>query len=169
MIVPMHKVTLFISAPHQDEALVELRKLGVLHVQHVRPPQSEDISELESALNSVEKCRQILDNTEKPVNLQEITDIKAEDIVSEVLSLIAEKQQIVSRIDEKNTLLEWFETWGKVSAGDIEALQAKGIYLRLYDIERNLLSSIPEDGFAEILHEEKNQLKIALISESEKV
>ena len=169
MIVPMHKVTLFISAPHQDEALGELRKLGVLHVQHVRPPQSEDISELESALNSVEKCRQILDNTEKPVNLQEITDIKAEDIVSEVLSLIAEKQQIASRIDEKNTLLEWFETWGKVSAGDIEALQAKGIYLRLYDIERNVLSSIPEDGFAEILHEEKNQLKIAFISESEKV
>ena len=167
MITPMHKVTLFISTRHRDEALQELRKLGVVHVQHVRPPQSDDISELESALNNVEKCRQILDNTERPVDLRKITDLKADDIVAEVHSLVAEKQQLAARIEEKSTLLEWFENWGKVSAGDIETLQAKGVFLRLYDIGRNSLNNIPENTFAEILYEEKNRLKIALISESE--
>ncbi|MFH1251106.1 MAG: hypothetical protein V1715_08410 [bacterium] len=166
MIVPMQKVTLFISARHQDGALKELRKLGVVHVQHVKAPVSEDISQLEMALSDVEKCLLILNKDGQSVTDINSAGVNTKEIVSEVLALSVEKQQMAGQIDEKESLADWFEAWGKVSVADIEALQEKGIFIRLYNIEKNLLKALPEGSFAEIIYEEKNQARIALISES---
>ena len=166
MIVPMQKVTLFISDRHQEEALQELRKLGVLHVQHVKAPVSEDISQLEMALSDVEKSQLILSNILPGEERQKDLGLSAEKAVSEVLSYAAEKQQLLTQIEEKKALLNWFEAWGKVSTQDIETLQEKGVFIRLYNTDKNLLKILPEGAFVEILQEEKNQVKIALISDS---
>jgi len=164
MIVPMQKVTLFISARHQDSALKELRKLGVIHIQHVKAPASEDISQLESALSDIEKCLLILSSEDQTGDAAGNAD--AAKIVADVLTLSAEKQQLTGRIEEKQTLINWFENWGKVSAADIEALHKKGVFIRLYNVDKTQLKELPEGAFAEILYEEKNQVKIALIAES---
>ncbi|MDO9548246.1 MAG: hypothetical protein Q7J65_04700, partial [Candidatus Marinimicrobia bacterium] len=166
MIVPMQKVTLFISARHQDGALKELRKLGLVHIQHVKAPVSEDISQLEMALSIVDKCLLILNSDGQSVADTKSAGTKAKEIVAEVLALSAEKQQLDGQIEEKQNLVDWFENWGKVSAVDIEALQVKGVFIRLYNIDKNQLKALPEGSFAEILSEEKNHAKIALISES---
>lgn len=165
MIVPMQKVTLFISAPYREAALEELRSVGVVHIQHVKPPQSENIAELEAALRQTEKCRQILSNV-TPEETPQPVKISAGKVVSEVLSVATEKQQIQADIEEKKNLLNWFTTWGRVSAQDIEELRQKGIFLRLYNTDKSVLKNLPEGAFIEILQEDKNQLKIALISES---
>lgn len=166
MIVPMQKATLFISARHQEEALRELRKIGVVHIQHIQPPQSDDIAELESALRDTEKCRLILENTERPLDMKPLKRVKAEEVVSEVLDLMVEKQQLVAQIAEQQNLIEWFESWGRVSAADMRALQEKSIFIRLYNTDKSVLNKLPEGTFVEIIQEEKNLVKIALISES---
>ena len=165
MIVPMQKVTLFISARHQDAALQELRKIGVVHIQHVKAPVSDDIAELELALSNVEKCLLILSSVKPSGEITKAGD-SAEKVVSEVLNLTSEKQQLISQIEEKQDLIDWFENWGKVSVADIAALHEKGVFIRLYNVDKNLLKALPEGSFTEIIHEEKNQVKIALISES---
>jgi len=166
MIVPMHKVTLFISARHQDTALNELRKIGVLHVQHVKAPASEDIAQLEMLLSDVEKSQLILSNVIPGEEGRKKLELSADKAVSEALSYALEKQQLLTQIDEKKVLLNWFEAWGKVSVQDVEALQKKSVFIRLYNTDKNLLKTLPEGAFMEILQEEKNQVKIALISES---
>lgn len=169
MIVPMQKMTLFISARHQDSALQELRKLGLVHIQHLIAPVSEDVSQLESDLNAGEKALVIIDRNIAPGAGVKIDIEQNRKRVGKILELSAEKQRIDTQIEEKNNTLAWFERWGKVAADDIEALQAKGIFIRLYTIDKKSLDDLPEGSFAEILHDDKNQFRIALVAESEEI
>ena len=64
MIVPMKKVTLLTSLKHREATLMQLRKLGVLHIQDVKPPVSEDIHSLETRLDNVDRALQIIPQLE---------------------------------------------------------------------------------------------------------
>jgi V/A-type H+-transporting ATPase subunit I len=167
MIVPMQKVTLFISARHREEALLQLRKLGLVHIQHLKAPVSEDVSQLEAKLNTIEKSLLIIENDARGV--ADKTDKKddIEKLIDEILALSTEAQQIGNIAAEKQNLLAWFERWGKTSLADIEALNKKGIFLRLYDTDKSELKNLPENLHIEIINEDKNRVMLALISESE--
>ncbi|HCK98997.1 MAG TPA: ATPase [Candidatus Marinimicrobia bacterium] len=167
MIVPMQKVTLFISTRHREAALLQLRKLGLLHIQHLKAPISEDVSQLEAKLNTLEKSLLIIENEARGV--ADRTDKKddIEKLVDEILALSAEAQQISDIVDEKQNLLAWFERWGKISPTDIEELNKKGIFLRLYNTDKSVLKDLPENLHVEIISADKNRVLLALISESE--
>ncbi len=167
MIVPMQKVTLFISARHKDAALRQLRKLGVVHIQHLKPPISDDISGLEARLNSIEKSLLIIENDAQSVANKTDKKDDIEKLVDEILALSSERQQIDGIIEEQESLLAWFERWGKISAADVEALKDKEIYIRLYNVYKNVLKNLPDDTIVEILHEDKNQALLALVAENE--
>ena len=167
MIVPMQKVTLFISARYKDAALRQLRKLGLVHIQHLKAPVSEDVSQLEAKLNTFEKSLLIIEND--ALGIADKTDKKddIEKLVDEILALSSERQQNDGIIEEQESLLAWFERWGKISAADVEALKDKGIYIRLYNVHKNVLKNLPDDAIIEILHEDKDQALLALVAETE--
>ncbi|MBU4444033.1 hypothetical protein KJ656_02980, partial [bacterium] len=149
MIVPMQKVTLFISARHKDAALRQLRKLGVVHIQHLKPPISDDISGLEARLNSIEKSLLIIENNVQGVADKTDKTDNTEKLVDEILALSSERQQNDGIIEEQESLLAWFERWGKISAADLETLKDRGIYIRLYDVYKNVLKNLPDDAIVE--------------------
>lgn len=167
MIARMQKVTLFISAPYRDEALRKLRRLGVVHIQHLQSPVSEDISRLESELNVTARCLALIESNAPAVTEKKSGIAQSAKIVDEILALSSEKQQISAVIEEKKSLLNWFERWGKVSTADLEILKAKGIFIRLYNAERSMLKGLPEEAVIQVLSENKNELQLALVSESE--
>jgi len=169
MITPMQKVTLFISARHQEEALRQLRKLGVVHIQHLKPPISDDVAALESSLRAVEKSLGIIAGYNQPAVVKKGEPEDCQKMVTDISALAAEMQQLKSRIEEKSALLDWYHRWGVISKNDLLELREKGVYLRLYGVDRSVLKNLPEAAFAEILMEDKNQLQIALIAESENI
>jgi V/A-type H+-transporting ATPase subunit I len=169
MITPMQKVTLFIITRHQVEALRQLRNLGVVHIQHLKPPVSDDVSQLESSLRAVEKSLGVIAMYNQSSTAKIAKTADCQKMVTDVSTLAAEKQQLQSRIEEKSAILNWYDRWGIISENDILELQGKGVYLRLYGIERSVLKNLPEATFAEILKEDKNQLQIAFVAESEEV
>jgi len=169
MITPMQKVTLFISARYQEEALRRLRKLGVVHIQHLKPPVSDDVSELESSLRAVEKSLGIVAGYTQPAIAKKAKPGDCQKMVTDISALAAEMQQLKSRIEEKGALLDWYDRWGIISEKDISDLRAEDVYLRLYVVDRSILKNLPETAFVEILKEDKNQLQIAFIAESEEV
>jgi len=169
MIVPMKKVVVFVTSSARDAALKQLCKLGVVHIQHFKPPMSDDISKIENSLSAVEKSLGIIKGYNKPHTAEIKEPEKCQKLVFDVLALDAEKQQIKSQIEEKRTLLNWYDRWGIISFKDVAELQENGIYLRLYEIDRSVLKNIPEGACVEILKEDKNQLKIAFITESKGV
>lgn len=169
MIVPMKKVVLFVSSPARDAALMQLRKLGVVHVQPFNPPASEDISKLETAFYNAEKSLGIIGGDNQPPATESVEFEKCQKITADILSLDAEKQRLRTQSEEKNAFLNWYQRWGIISEKDLAELKAHSIYLRLYSLDRSLLKMIPETAIVEILKEEKNQLQIALITESDDV
>ncbi|MDD5764748.1 MAG: V-type ATPase 116kDa subunit family protein [Candidatus Marinimicrobia bacterium] len=165
----MKKVVVFVTSSARDAALKRLRKLGVVHIQHFKPPMSDDISKIENSLSAVEKSLGIIKGYNKPLATEIKEPEKCQKLVFDILALDAEKQQIKSQIEEKRTLLNWYDRWGIISFKDVAELQENGIYLRLYEIDRSVLKSIPEGACTEILKEDKNQLKIAFITKSKNV
>lgn len=169
MITPMQKVTLFVSARHQEEALRQLRQLGVVHIQHLKPPISDDVSQLENSLRAVGKCLGVIAGYNQPPAVKTATPENCQKMITDISALAAEKQQLKLRIEEKSVLLDWYDRWGIISEKNVLELREKGVYLRLYIVDRSILKNLPEAAFAEILREDKNQLQIALIAESEDV
>ncbi len=164
MIVPMQKVTLFISAAYREAALEKLRSLGVVHVTPLQTPVSEDLTQLESELERVGRCQSIL--AEIPAAESEKNGTSAS-VVEKVLALDAERKQLLGKSEEKQALLDWFALWGKVSLRDVEELHTRGIFLHIYRTNRSVLANLPEDFHIEVLEDDKGQLRIALLGQSE--
>lgn len=164
MIVPMRKVTLFISAPHREEALRDLRRLGVVHIQHLKAPISDDVSQLESELNRTEKSLRFLGQELTAQPQKAGPDMASK--VEAVLTLVAEEQQLATQLEEKETQISWYKQWGKISQADREMLARHGISIRLYITDKSFLKRRPPEAHIEILDEDKSTLRLALIADS---
>ena len=60
MIVKMKKATIFVLETHQSEALKDLRKLGVVHL-NIKKGESQDIAQLKEDYGLIENAHKILD------------------------------------------------------------------------------------------------------------
>ena len=56
MIVPMKKVSLLVLDKYRQESLIDLRRLGLLHIKYVKSPVSPDIDSLERKIEDTEKA-----------------------------------------------------------------------------------------------------------------
>jgi vacuolar-type H+-ATPase subunit I/STV1 len=91
MIVPMKKVTLFFSAKHHDEALLRLRHLGVLHIQDIERRASDDIQQIETTLENIER---ILKLPELQQDTGQISEYDPGEIIQKILGLLQQKDSI---------------------------------------------------------------------------
>ncbi|MDZ7332216.1 MAG: hypothetical protein ONB13_03335 [candidate division KSB1 bacterium] len=163
MIVPMKKVTLLTSQQHRDETLIRLRKLGVLHIQDVKPPISEDIQSLENKLDNVERALQIIPangSTDQPMTLDQ-----ASEIVERALSLYRQKENLQHELSELNDINAWYHRWGMISYQSVQQLKEKGIFIRLYITDKSFLKRLPADKLLYI-EEVDGQLHLALFGQS---
>ncbi len=167
MIVPMQKVTLFISTRHRNTALRRLRKTGVVHIRHLQPPRSEDAAQLENELDQIDKSLRILESTESPETHGIPEDRDNRLLVEEINRLSAEHQQNMGIVEENRERMDWFDRWGKISARDLEALHRDNVYIRLYLTDKNFLKKAPDNAIFEILKEDKGLVYLALVSDTE--
>ena len=167
MIVPMQKVTLFISSRHRNSALRRLRKTGVVHIRHLQPPQSEDAGRLENELELIDKSLLLLENTEPPETRVIPEDTDNRRLVEEINRLSAEHQKNMGIVEENRDRMAWFDCWGKISLRDLEDLHRDNVYIRLYLTDKNFLKKAPDNAILEILKEDKGLIYLALVSDTE--
>ncbi len=162
MIVPMKKVTLLTSQHHRDATLIQLRKLGVLHIQDVKPPVSEDIQSLENKLDNVERALQIIpaDGTSG----QPMAVDQAPAIVDQALSLHRHKEGLQRELAELYEINSWFNRWGMISYQSVQLLKEKGIFVRLYVTDKSFLKRLPPDKIIHI-EEVDGQFHLALFGQ----
>jgi len=163
MIVPMKKVTLLTSQQHRDATLIQLRKLGVLHIQDVKPPVSEDIQLLENKLDNVERALQII-----PANGpsdRQISESQAMEIIEQALALHRQREGLRRELAELSEINAWFDRWGQISYRSIQQLREKGIFVRLYVGDKSFLKRLPRDKIVHI-EEVDGQVHLALFSQT---
>lgn len=148
MIVPMKKIAVIVQDKDAQAALSRLRNLGVLHVEHAQPPKGEDLTKLQADLGLLERALNIISSPEfLEKNCPQ--DAPAPKDWHFSAGHIAELYKRLEHLEEysqalKRKIIEW-QAWGDFDPGEIEALAAKGIFLRLYEIPLKELKNIPRE------------------------
>ena len=96
MIVPMSKVTVLVLATDRDAALERLRDLGVIHLEAIRPAETEDV---ETARREWEHVQQVLEVLPRTAQGQP-TGQPAEVIVRRVWEILHRRNDIADRLEE---------------------------------------------------------------------
>lgn len=164
MIVKMKKATILVKENERDSALKKLRKLGVLHINDIVPPVSEDISLLESKLDESIKAMEIIEaDSEKSVKVDQN---QIENEIENILSQHQQKEILQRELEENLETSRWFERWGDVSFASVEQLKSADVFVRYYTCDKSALQRIPRDNITVIAAEKSNTVYLALISTS---
>ncbi|HEX9935158.1 MAG TPA: hypothetical protein VGB38_08180, partial [bacterium] len=160
----MKKVSLFVGTKHRIGALQKLRELGVLHVRPVRPPESEDIDQLRTEAELLEKALSILPPSAG--TLKTGHPAGAESAVSRILDIARRRESVVSQLTEKKSIRDWYGAWGDFSWSTVQALGRAGITIRLYLLDRAALKALPKDRLVAVVGRSGGSYRVVLIAES---
>lgn len=163
MIVKMKKVTLLVSELERLDALKQLRQLGVLHINPVKSPTSEDIYRLQAEIADAEKAAVILEGEVKSPK----EDMEASELVSAALELAQKKDALQNEWNEKSELRKWFDRWGNISYASVQALRDAGVFVSFYSVDKEGFKDVPADKQIAIVNESKEGVRFAYLSESE--
>jgi len=155
MIVKMKKITLLVRAVERETALARLRTLGVVHVQPVAPPQSEEVARLEANLAEVERALSFL-GTERPERGEEVQE--PERVVQHILERARQREQLARELEELREQHRWFERWGRVSLASVQELARAGVVVRFYVGERQAVRALPPEKTIQVVREEQRTL-----------
>ncbi|MBK7409936.1 MAG: hypothetical protein IPJ40_18950 [Saprospirales bacterium] len=93
-------------------------------------------------------------------------------ITDRVLASVDFKQQCKDKLDDLLQQLNWYKTWGeRVNVKDFKYLRDRGIYIRLYSVDKAAAQSLSKDHCVAAFPERDGKIPIALFTrdESEKL
>ncbi len=163
MIVPMSRVTVLAIDRDRDRALEGLRDLGVVHLEAVRPIESEDV---EAARKEVEYIRTALDLLPRTARGAPSGQPAAE-IVRDVWRILHRRKEIADELDALRHEHERIRPLGRFDPAAIRELAARGVHIRLYQIGANDTVEVPEGGVAVEIGREGAAVYIAVIARGE--
>ena len=164
MIVKMQKVTLLLSARHRESALERLRELGIVHIDFVESPVSEDIHVLETELQDVEKALHIL-GVENAVPGEAATD-QAPSQMQQIFELTQQKNDLSRELEELREQYQWYRDWGAVSLASLKNLEEAGIAISFHVVDKSALKKWPSDVIIHIVKRQQKAVYLARIADS---
>jgi V/A-type H+/Na+-transporting ATPase subunit I len=164
MIIPMKKCSLFFSSRYHDEALLQLRKLGVMHIQDVKPISVEDIQHLVMEADNTDRVLKIF---ETGASIEQKSDDEPLSIVNKTLALSSQKESMNRELGEYKVIADWFNRWGDISPASVQVLRNAGLFIHLYLTDKNGLAHIPEDKQVFVGGIINGIVSLALVSQSE--
>jgi len=145
MIVPMKKATILVLLKDAEATVTELRKIGVLHVEHQNPPESPDLSVLRERAARVDAALGILHSVPEQRGLPQRTiDGDRAACADRVLGLGRQKEELESTVRALRSRIAEWEPWGDIDAGRVRNLEKSGIYLKLFQVPSFQLDRFPD-------------------------
>ncbi|MCK9594074.1 MAG: hypothetical protein PHH68_06685 [Candidatus Omnitrophica bacterium] len=145
MIVAMKKVYCICQAKDAGGTISQLRKLGVMHLEHQQVPQGKDITSLQEDINLAKSAGDILSRY-----CRDIEDAPREQAADwrNICRHIIDQDKRLDQLREYSRLLkirisEWQE-WGDFDPSLIERLSRKDILIRLYRMSLKELYALPQ-------------------------
>ncbi|MDD3345246.1 MAG: hypothetical protein PHO34_02250 [Candidatus Omnitrophica bacterium] len=154
MIVPMKKAFLFLQKNHARDSLSELASLGLLHVEHQRPPAGEEVSSLGENIAVTDQAVLILSSWQK-------TPQGEEPLKDDLLSFCHHVVDLQKRLDQlkeysvtlKSAIDRW-SPWGDFDPQEIKRLADAGVYVKFCQVPRESLKGIGPETAVKIVFSE---------------
>jgi len=158
----MKKVTILCTAGSRGETLDVLRDLGVLHVEHVRPPAGGDLDRARERLAHVRRALEVLPKG----HVSAVPSGRpADDVVKDLWALIHRKADEATRIEELTHEIQRVEPYGSFDPAAVRDLAARGLRIRLYQLTRGTEPVVPEGAVLAVLGEDKASRYVAVIAQ----
>ncbi len=130
MIVRMKKTTIFVSARERDKALLKLRDLGVIHVEHVRTPAADELYALESKLSDLDKAVNTVKEFDSDAEHDDSRPV--EKTIQTILDVSQEKESLIRELSEHLKDEKWFSVWGDISLESLNKIRDAGLEIRFH-------------------------------------
>ena len=162
MIVPMKKVSLIILGNEKEQALNELQRLGLLHIE-IAEGSGEKLASLKDKMSLLEASALVLG--ERVTNQREITADEAYALAKEVSALLDEKKALqgeqITLINELDRIL----AWGDIDPEKLDELVSKNVKLTLYDAPKAEYEAIPADIITFPLEKTKTAVRFLVVGD----
>lgn len=167
MIVPMKKVSFVVTIDAKKDALKELRKLGVVHLEQICG-SSEKLTQLKETYNQLEEVDLLLSEIKydkKTVEQKKLSTSHVVEKVSKLIELNETKKNYIEELSIAGKELERLSGWGGFNPDDFSYLAKKGIYLLPFETSPENYKKIPEDVDFIYVNKDKSQVRFLVLSE----
>lgn len=151
MIVPMKKVSIVVLNKERKEALIQLKKCGVVHLETLEGSGEKLAAYKENAANAI-SALSILGEIKLSGKKQNAVSLSNDEIAkkcTDVIALSEQKKKLQENISSDTSELERFTYWGELNPDDFVYLREKGIALKMFEIPEDKYNLI-EDGIKTI-------------------
>lgn len=172
MIVPMKKVSLVVLNNERKDALTQLKKVGVVHLEQI-DGSSEQLSLYKEASNNAVAANAILSDikvAKKKSFSSAVKTLSNDEVVAKckhVIDISDKKKKLLEEIASDATEIERFANWGQVDIDDFAYLKEKGISFKMYEIPEDKYNLIDEKLTTICVNRIKKIVRFLLIDASE--
>nr|WP_321357570.1 V-type ATPase 116kDa subunit family protein [uncultured Draconibacterium sp.] len=166
MIVPMLKYTFLVFHREYEDFLIELNRLGLVHIVERDVEFSEATTKKVTKLNSYERAISFLQKIES-----ETAEKPKKNSASEILQDLTEKQkeleELETRLESLTKAAQKALPWGDFSPELIEQLKTKGIRLQFYQTSKKKYNELECNFPVVIVSETGSQVLFVYIKQNE--
>lgn len=172
MIVPMKKVSLVVLNKERKDALLQLKKVGVVHLEQI-DGSSEQLSLYKEASNNAVAANAILSDikvAKKKSFSSAVKTLSNDEVVAKcrhVIDISDKKKKLLEEIASDAAEIERFANWGQVDIEDFAFLKEKGISFKMYEIPEDKYNLIDEKVTTICVNRIKKIVRFLLIDASE--
>lgn len=172
MIVPMKKVSLVVLNNERKDALTQLKKVGVVHLEQI-DGSSEQLSLYKEASNNAVTANAILSDikvAKKKSFSSTVKTLSNDEVVAKckhVIDISDKKKKLLEEIASDAAEIERFANWGQVDIDDFAYLKEKGISFKMYEIPEDKYGLIDEKLTTICVNRIKKIVRFLLIDASE--
>lgn len=165
MIVQMKKVSLVVLNKERKEALKQLKKVGVVHLEHIEGKGEQLAAFKESSSNAMNAVA-ILSEIKLPKKMPAALKLGNAEIASkckDVLNLSEQKKKLQEEISSYSAEQERLAPWGGVTPADFAYLKEKNISLKMYEIPEDKYNLIDENSKTICVNHYKKIVRFVLL------
>ena len=172
MIVPMKKVSLVVLNNERKDALTQLKKVGVVHLEQI-DGSSEQLSLYKEASNNAVAANAILSDikvAKKKSFSSTVKTLSNDEIIDKckhIIDISDKKKKLLEEIASDAAEIERFANWGQVDIEDFAFLKEKGISFKMYEIPEDKYGLIDEKLTTICVNRIKKIVRFLLIDASE--
>ena len=163
MIVKMKKLTLLSIDTDREKTLHTLQDLGVLHVEHVKQPDGDD---LETARNHLTYVKRSLDVLPKHTGAKP-SGREAEQIVEDIWKLIQERKHLKEQLEDLEHERLRMLPFGSFDPAAVKTLAQRGIQIHLYKAGTKQDITVPDDCVYQELGRDKKAQYFVVVGQCE--
>ncbi len=157
-----------------DEDLTVLGELGLMHISPFQPAKDDSIEQVLNRIGQLEKAISILDNCEgtetaSTIKVPDYAKAQRGDIalLEQVLETNRANKELQKQISELSKAKQWYDSWGSISLDDIQTINNKGVYLKLYEVPEKDMKSIQAQENVRVVGNSNGINQVVLVSEDQ--